>query len=199
MRTMIRCALATTIFLVGLQFRANAQEETSDNPHYKGWAEFKIGSKVVQKETTVFGDGATDEKVVAYELLTVTPNRVTVQTVVIEKDLLRQIETAPTRIIYPAKVSAAALAASLQDVDAKRGKETIKVIDQDTECTTFEMTKKINNEEIKSKSWRSTAIPGGIVKRVRSTHQDGKLVATTTTVLQSFRIGEYKKKEAEKK
>lgn len=200
MRRMMRCALAaTTILLVCALTQGLAKDEKdemTDNPYYKGWAGFKTGSKVVLIEMTVYGDGSNEEKTVEYKLSMVMPERVIVRTAVIERGLLSLVETAPTRIYYPAKVSKAEITAALQDADAKRGKEVIKVMDKDLECTTFEITRKSKTEEIKSKTWRSSTVPGGVVKRVRSTStNDGKLIATTTTTLQSFVEGDGKKEK----
>src|SRR4051812_45127425 len=111
MRTLLRCVLATTTLLVvcalSRGIAETPQDDLIDNPHYKGWAGFKPGTKVVLKEHTVFGEGATEEKTVEYKLLAVTPDKVTVATAVVEKELLSFVESAPAKITYPAKVSKA--------------------------------------------------------------------------------------------
>jgi hypothetical protein len=199
---MLRCVLAAVAILMVCALSpgfADDKDGQTDNPLYKGWANFKPGSKVVIKEKTEFGDGTVEEKTVEYRLVTVTAKRATVQTSVVEKALLRIIETAPTRIIYPAKVKAADLKAALEQLDAKRSKETIKVLGKDLECEKFEGTHKTKDEQVAIATWRNSTVPGGIVKRVRTTKAaNGKLIATTTTTLESYRSGPPRSKSKEK-
>jgi len=198
---MLRCVLAAVALLMVCVLTpgfADEKDDQSDNPLYKGWASFKPGSKVVVKEKTEHGDGTIEEKTVAYTLAKVSPRRATVKTSVVEKALLRTIETAPTTIHYPAKVKKADLDAALERLDAKRSKETIKVMGKDMECNKTEVTRKTKDEVITSTTWRSTTVPGGLVKRVRTTKTaDGKLIATTTMTLESYREGPPKGKTKE--
>lgn len=202
MRIMRRSALAAAAVLLACAlssgFAGDAKDEMVDNPYYKGWASAKPGAKVLLHEKTVHADGSVEERSVEYKLLAVNAKRVTVQAAVIEKDLLSLVESAPTRIVYPAKVSRADMRAARLDSDPKKGMETIKVMGKEMECSTLEYAHKDKTEEVKIKTWRSATVPGGIVHRVRSTAHDGKLVATTTTTLQSFGTGE-KKNKGEKK
>jgi hypothetical protein len=173
----------------------------TDNPYYKHWAGFKKGTTVVHSEKTTFGDDATDElpggvdeKIVKSKLTSVSPKRVVVETVVIEKGFLNTTESAPTKIIYPAKVSKAHLDAVLLAAGAKHGEDTLKVKvgkeDKDIKCRTIEGNRKKKGEEVQQKFWLSKTVPGGIVKRTRTTSQGGKVIAETTTMLQSYRVAE---------
>ena len=178
-----------------------ADEETAENPYYKHWAGFKAGTTVVHTERTTFGDDATDElpggvdeKIVKYKLLSVSAERVVVEATVLEKEFLSTTESAPTNIIYPAKVNKAHLAAVLLAAGAKHGEETLKVKvgeeEKEIKCKTIAGTRKKKDEELKQKFWLSTEVPGGIVKRTRTTMRDGKLVAETTTSLRSYSVAE---------
>jgi hypothetical protein len=184
---------------VSLAAAFGGDEETTDNPYYKHWAGFKEGTTVVHAETTTFGDDATDElpggvdeKTVKYKLVSVSPRRVVVEAVVVEKEFLNTTESAPTKIIYPAKVNKADLEAVLLAAGAKRGEETLKVKvgKEETEipCQTIAGTRKKKGEEVRQKFWLSTAVPGGIVKRTRATMQGGKVVAETTTLLRAYQV-----------
>ena len=176
-----------------------ADEEMAENPYYKHWAGFKAGTKVVHTERTTFGDDATDElpggvdeKIIRYKLLSVSPERVVVETVVLEKEFLSTTESAATKTIYPAKVNKAHLEAVLLAAGAKFGDETLKVMvgkeEMEIKCKTIAGTRKKKGEEVKQKFWLSTAVPGGVVKRTRATTHDGKLAAETTTLLTSYRV-----------
>jgi hypothetical protein len=181
---------------VSLAASFGADEEMTDNPYYKHWADFKKGSTVTQTEKTTFGDDATDElpggvdeKTVKYKLVSVSPKRVVVEVVVTEKEFLSTTESAPTRITYPAKVSKAHLEAVLLAAGAKRGQETLKVgKEKEIKCNTIEGGRKKKGEDVKQKFWLSTTVPGGIVKRTRTTMKDDKLVAKTTIELKSYKV-----------
>ena len=174
-------------------------EGTVENPYYKHWAGFKEGTTVEHAEKTTFGDDATDElpggvdeKIIKYKLVSVSPERVVVESVIIEKEFLSITESPPTKIIYPAKVKKAYLDAMLLAAGAKHGEETLKVKvgkeEMEVKCKTIAGTRKKKDEEVRQKFWLSTTVPGGIVKRTRVTMRDGKLEAETTTMLSSYRV-----------
>ena len=174
-------------------------EETTDNPLYKHWAGFKAGTTVTHIEKTTFGDDATDElpggvdeKILRYKLVSVSPRRVVVETVAIEKEFLSTTASAPTKVSYPAKVNKANLAAVLLAAGAKYGEETLKVMvakeEKEIKVKTIEGTRKKKGDVVHQKFWLSTKVPGGIVKRTRATMHDGKLVAETTTLLRAYKV-----------
>jgi hypothetical protein len=175
------------------------KDEMVVNPFYAHWANFAPGAKAVHTERTVLGgeskseapDGV-DEKQITYTLLEVTPDKAVVRAVVLEREFLSSIESAPTKIIYHAKVKKSHLDAVLHDIGAKRGTETIKVLGKPLKCNTIAGIRKRKDEEIKHKIWYSTKVPGGVVKRTRATSQDGKLVAETTITLKSYKGKEAK-------
>jgi hypothetical protein len=175
--------------------------ETTENPYYKHWASFKKGTTVVLIEKTTFGDDATDElpggideKVVRYKLVSVSPKMVVVESVTLDREFLKTTESGPTKIFYPANVNKAHLAAVLLAAGAKPGEETLKVRvgreEKEIKCKTIAGTRKKKGEEVKGKFWFSADVPGGVVKRTRTTMRDGKLVAETTTLLLSYRLSE---------
>jgi hypothetical protein len=176
-----------------------ADEEKAENPYYKHWAAFKPGTTVVHIEKTTFGDDATDElpggvdeKIIRYKLLSVSPERAVVEAVVLEREFLSTTESAPTKTIYPAKVSKAHLDAVLLAAGAKFGEDTLKVKvgkeEMEIKCRTIAGTRKKKDEDVQQKFWLSTKVPGGIVKRTRTTKQGGKLVAETTTLLREYKV-----------
>ncbi len=176
-------------------------EEKIDNPFYKNWSSFKEGTSVILKEKTTFGDdasdelpGGVDEKTIKHKLISVSPERVIIETVVMEKEFLGITESAPTKTIYPAKVKKAYVEAVLIEAGAKVGEETLKVKmgkeEKEIKCKTIAGTRKKKDAEVKQKFWLSTTVPGGIVKRTRALSHDGKLEAETTTTLQSYKLAE---------
>jgi hypothetical protein len=203
MRYTTRWVVAASVLGLAVSLAAGfgGSEETTDNPHYKHWASFKKGTTVVLTEKTTFGDDATDdlpggvdEKIIRYKLVSVSPKRVVVEAVVLDREFLSSTELAPTKISYPAKVNRAHLKAVLLATGAKPGEETLKVKvgneEKEIKCKTIAGTRKKKNEEVKQKFWLSATVPGGIVKRTRATMRDGKLVAETTTLLRAYRVAE---------
>ena len=203
MRYTTKCVLVTCVLglVVSLAAGFGGDGEMTDNPYYKHWAGFKVGTTVIHTEKTTFGDDATDdlpggvdEKTIAYKLVSVSPERVVVESVVLEKEFLSITESAHTKIVYPAKVKKAHLEAVLLAAGAKHGEETLKVKmhkeEKAIKCMTIAGGRKKSGEEVKQKFWLSPTVPGGIVKRTRATMHDGKLVAETTTSLESYKMAE---------
>ncbi|MGL4552990.1 MAG: hypothetical protein ACRC33_17585, partial [Gemmataceae bacterium] len=140
---MLRTVRGFLVFgLLAVSFSALAvrAEDEKDgvvaNPKYKFWATQKPGATAVHAERTVlsgeekasYPDGV-DEKVIAYKLLSVSADKVVVQAVVVEREFLGTVESAPTKVTYPAKIKKAALEAAMEEFGAKVAgeEETVKV------------------------------------------------------------------------
>jgi hypothetical protein len=191
-------AVATILLicpLIGLQ--AADKDEMVVNPYYKFWSKHKPGSTVTLLEKTAFTgpekeqvpDGI-DQKEITYKLLSVSPESVTVQVTVLEREFLSSIETASTKKIYPAKVTPANLRAGLHGVDPVRGEDTLEVLGKKLLCATLSGTEKKDGVEVEHKVWVSESVPGGIVKHHRVTRQNGKTVADTTIAVKAYKEGD---------
>jgi hypothetical protein len=204
MRHTTTCVLAAGVLALAVSPAARSggdKEAKAENPFYKHWAGFKPGTIAVHTEKTTFGDDATDElpggvdeRVITYKLLSVSPRRVVVETTVTEKEFLSRIVSPPTKVIYPAKVNKAYLKAMLFEGGAKHGEQTLKVRlgkqEQEIQCKTLDITRKKKGEDVRQEFWYSTSVPGGVVKRIRTTSHDGALVAKTTTTLRAYKAAE---------
>jgi len=172
-----------------------AENEMVANPRYVHWANFKPGTTVTQIEKTTFPDATAklltpdgvDVKEITYKLLQVTPEKVVVETVVVEHDFISIIEQAPTKITYPAKLLKKHLEAVMRQANAKKGEETLDVLGKSIPCNTIDGAYKEGDDQIERKMWFSKEVPGGIVKQTRSTSRDGHLVADTIITLKSFK------------
>jgi hypothetical protein len=168
--------------------------EMVDNPKFKFWANFKPGATSTYTEVTKYQGpekasvpGGVDGKTITYRLLSVSKDKVVVLTTVVEEDFLQTVESAPTRITYPAKVKKANLKAFLQEWNAKESKdETIKVGGKDITCKVRAGSQKVEGGTIDAKFCYSEAVPGGVVLHTRTTREGDMVVATTTTTLESF-------------
>jgi hypothetical protein len=173
---------------------AGDADEMVDNPRYQFWAKFKPGATSTYTQTTKFHGpekatvpGGVEQKTITYRLLSVNKDNVVVLTTVVEEDFLSTIESAPTRITYPAKVKKANLQAILQEWNAKEGKEeTIKVGGKEIKCKVRAGSQKNDEGTVDAKICFSDTVPGGIVSHTRTTKDDDKTVAETTTTLMSF-------------
>jgi hypothetical protein len=162
-----------------------------DNPMYTAWAGFKPGATATVAETTTYTSDKNpipDKKVVTYTLLNVSPNEVVVSAVVVEQDLLGSIESAPTKHHFPAKLKKSYLAVAAPDLNAKKGEETIKWKDKDVKCKTLYGSYTKEGETVEFKAWMNDKVPGGVVKRTRTTKEKDDTITTTVT-LQSYKAG----------
>ena len=168
--------------------------EMVENPLFKFWSNFKPGATSTYTQETKYHEaekatfpGGVDKKTINYRLVSADGDRAVVRTVVVEEDFLSTVESAPTRVTYPAKVKKANLEGFFQEWSVKEsGEETIKVGDKEIKCKVRSGTGKSEGATVEFKICYSDAVPGGIVRRVRVTKDGDKVVAETTTTLVSF-------------
>jgi hypothetical protein len=186
-------ALAVLVLLVTAP--ARAEEEMVANPFYKFWAGSQPGATAVHLEKTKLSGpegkelpGGVDEKRIVYKLVEVDKDRVVVQMVVTERDLLGYVEAAPTRHIYPAKIEKSRLERVFLEDAGKIGEETVKVADKEIKTRTVGGIIKVpDGEEVEFKLWLSEEVPGMIVKQIRTARQKGDVLAETTMTLESYK------------
>jgi hypothetical protein len=167
------------------------------NPHYTFWSKSKPGATVVLKETTKLSGAAaasapdaTDVKTVTYKLTELDDKKAVVETRVTQRENFGYVESAPTRHIYPAKMSKAVLAELLEETGAKGVAAMLKVGDKQLKVMTISGSHKKGSEEVDFKIWLSDQVPGGIVKRTRTTKVNGEVIAETTVELVSYKKGD---------
>ena len=184
-------ALAALTCLALATARGADADEMVTNPRYKGWADFKPGATVVHKESTKFPAGSpqgkyyprgVDEREITYKLVSLTPEKAVVETVVLDYELLSQVEAAPTRIIYPAKVKRAYVEEAHERLKVKEGKEDVEVLGKTHKnCEWYETTRMTaDGEVVTRKRWIAAEVPGGIVKEVTVTKKGDQVIAETT-------------------
>ncbi len=169
-------------------------DEMVDNPRYKFWANFKPGATSTYTQTTKLHGpekatvpGGVESKTITYRLVSVNKDRVVVLTTVVEEDFLQTVESAPTRITFPAKVKKANLQAFMQEWNAKEGPdETVKVDGKEITCKVKAGSHKSEDSTVEARLCFCGDVPGGIVKHTRTTKDGEKTVAETTTTLVSF-------------
>jgi hypothetical protein len=193
-------ALAALTCLALATARAADADDLVANPRYKGWSDFKPGATVTHKEKTRFPAGSpqgkyypegVDERDVTYKLVSVTPDKAVIETVVVDYELLSRVEAAPTRITYPAKVKRAYVEEARERLNVKEGKEEIEVLGKTYMCEWYETTRMTpDGETMTRKRWIIDKVPGGIVKEVTVTKKGDQVVAETTTTVLNMKAGE---------
>jgi len=189
--------LALGVLVIAAASVAGAEEQVA-NPYYKFWSKSKPGATVVLKETTKLSGAAaaaaaaeTDVKTVTYKLAEVNDKRVVVEARVTQQEDFGYVESAPTRHIYPAKMSKEALEDLIAETGAKGEEATLKVGDKELKTMLLSGTlKKKGGEEVDFKIWLSEEVPGGIAKRVRTAKLNGEVVAVTTVEVVSQKKGD---------
>jgi hypothetical protein len=190
------CRVLPLVALAAAVPVVSAQEQVA-NPYYRFWAKWKPGATAVFKETTkLSGEAAasapegSDVKIVTYRLAELNSKRAVVETRVRQQENFGYVESAPTRHIYPAKMSKAVLGDLLEETGAKGVAATLKVGDKEVKVMALRGTLKKGKEEVEFKIWLSDRVPGGIVKRHRTTKLNGEVVAETTVELLSYKKGD---------
>ncbi len=112
-----------------------------------------------------------------------------VETIVTEGEVFGFVESAPTKHIYPAKMSKEVLQELIEETGAKGEKTKLKVKDKEMDVLLVSGTKKGKEDEVEHKIWISEEVPGGIVKRVRITRFKGQVVAETMVDLLDYGKG----------
>jgi hypothetical protein len=190
MSTVLRSLVAVVLFACSTLLVAQ-DKDLVENPFYKFWSTAGIGSTVTLKESTKLsgpaaGESGTEMKMIEYTLLERTADKVVVQAVVTEGETFGYVQSAPTKHIYPAKMSKEVLEDLLRETNAKSRDETIKIGDKELKVKHFSGTMKRGDDDIEFQTWLSDAVPGHIVKRTRTTKSKGGAVAETTIDLVKF-------------
>lgn len=170
-------------------------KEQAENPYYKYWSKSKVGATVSLKETTkvsnpdgVEGDNGEDVKLITHKLVELTAEKAVVETVVTEGETFGFVQSAPTKHIYPAKMSKELLDELIKETGVKGEKAKLKVGGKEMDVTHLTGSmKKGKDDEVEFKMWLSDEVPGGIVKRVRTSKFKGATVAETTIEVVEFK------------
>ena len=193
MMAFLRPALPLVVLLAVVP-RVSAEDV--DNPYYTFWSKSKVGATVVHKETTKLSGAAaasapdaTDVKIVTYKLVELNKDEAVVEARVRQEENFGYVEAAPTRHIYPAKMSKAVLAELLAETGAKSEAGTLKVGDKEMKVKVISGNMKKGDEDVDFKLWLSDDVPGAIVKRQRTTKVKGEVVANTVVEVVSFKAG----------
>src|SRR5262245_38866029 len=160
MVVLLRRVLPPVVLLAAAAL-VSAQDQV-ENPYYKFWSKSKPGATAVLKETTKLSGaaaesapGGKDVKTVTYKLAELNDKQAVVETVVRQQEDFGYVESAPTRHIYPAKMSKEVLEELLKETGAKGVAATLKVGDKELKVTALTGKMKKGDEEVDFKIWLS--------------------------------------------
>ena len=80
------------------------------------------------------------------------------------------------------------LAVAAPDLNARKGEETISWKGKEIACKTLFGSFKKEGEAVEFKAWINDDVPGGVVKRTRTTKQKDDTITTTITLV-SYKAG----------
>jgi hypothetical protein len=145
-----------------------APEEMVDNPHYLTWAKHKPGTEVqLDLKTDIAGQQMVTN--ITQKLVEVSPEQAVVESVATMN--IPGLPTKPQtqKHIFAAKVAKSEaekvnLPPGGEGETKDLGTEKVEAGGKTYECKVSEFTGKVQGSDAKGKQWRTTEIPGGLVK-----------------------------------
>ncbi len=182
-RSVTICCLGVVLGAV-LASSARADEKV-DNPLYKHWAQFKVGSYAVLKSTTSVM-GTKNETTITQTLKEVTADKLVIEVTIVAK-VAGQVHKMPAqRQEVQAKVDKAK---AKEHVDpkgkVKEGKETLKIAGKKLETRWVETKIEERGMVLTMTAWTCDDVPGQIVKSITTTK--GPQGMKTDTILAEFK------------
>lgn len=186
MKKMILAAM-----VMGLTVSVAVSADMVDNPQYKSWSAFKVGTTVKTQMTSVMSMGdkeLTSKMTMTSTLKELTADKAVVE-VVTETDVNGQKMTMPaTKQEIAAKIAKGADSQPAGvKVTKKEGDEEVAVGDKKYKCHWVETQTTSAESESTSKVWTCSDVPTGMVKMVSESTKPMK--SKTTMELVEFKAG----------
>jgi hypothetical protein len=173
------------------------------NPLYASWAKFKVGASSTVSNDTV-ASGKTINQTTTTKLTSLTPDKATLEITMTMNVAGRSMTLPPQTQEIPAKgepavgssmrpgmAGATTMMPPVDDSaakDVKTGTEDVKVGDKTVKTNWTEATSTTKDgSTVHYKVWRSTDVPGGMVKM--TSEMTGKHAATVNMTLTDFNAG----------
>jgi len=177
--------------------QGKGEEEMIANPSYTHWSAFKVGASVTRREKIKFppnseeGERYPDHtlvKDITYKLLEVTPAKAVVE--VIEAEYGRGLieEAAPFKISYLAKMKRGLGSNTENFAKHKEEEVEIKILDKTYKATLVDTLHKNGPLTRTHQVWLSDAVPGGILKDLRSQKEGDKVISESSLEIVSFKV-----------
>jgi hypothetical protein len=187
--------LIGSILLIG----AGTAPEIVDNPAYKNWAAFKVGTSITLTHNVRMGEGGwamhdptgeppgPREIRQTYELVDLNADKAVVSETTTEIGENSEAELSTVKITYPAKVKSANIEITPKEKleSFAEGDEDVDLLGKKVKAHWVDTKMKIGNRTSESKVWMSDDVPGGVIKETVTKKEGSKtLMETTTTTLE---------------
>lgn len=196
----MRFTLPTTMFVLACfactPAAFSADEEMSENPAYKHWAAFKQGATVTQVEKIKFHVNnpeiamhadKTIVKTTKLKLLDVDKERAIVESIVTEHHRGNDVEQAPTKLIFHAKIRKGSMRTPKEEfANLVEKDEDHDLLGKKIKCKFVESTRKNGDVTSTQKIWTSDSVPGGIVKEEKIFKRGDKVETDSTITITKF-------------
>ncbi len=185
-KNLIKCCCA--LALCGLLVSPAVAGEKIDNPQYKHWAQFKVGSfakcKMVQNVE------AGGMKMETTTTTTTTLKKLSAEKAVIEIEMVtvangQEMKMPATTQDIPAKIDKPKPEETKPPKDkpkTKQGKEVLDIAGKKIKTEWTESTMKHAQTTVTTKMWMSEEIPGQMVKMKVNTSGEAKMVSETILI-----------------
>jgi len=180
--------------MIGWSALAVFAEEKVDNPEYKHWAQFKVGSfSQLKMISSVMGNKG--ETLMTMTLKELTPEKAVVETSMVteamgqkhempatKQEILAKIEKTDVKEFEPKKGKQPD---GTEVLEVKKGKEDVKIGDKKVATEWFESKIKKDGSTVTAKVWHCEEIPGRVVKM--STKMEGPMASESEGTLEKFK------------
>jgi len=179
--------MALVAMVIGMTVSLAMCQDTVDNPAYKSWAAFKVGTAIKTQTTTVMTMGEKDmttKTTTTTTLKELTADKAVVE-MVSETDMNgTKIPGTPMKVDIAAKMAkdAASQPAGTKVTKKGEGDEEVAVGDKKYKCHWVENQTTSDQMDGTSKVWTCPDVPGGTVKMTNENTKPMKLKMTMETV-----------------
>jgi hypothetical protein len=149
------------LFLLLPQVRA---DDLVDNPSYKGWSSFAVGS-FVKYRTVITADGNSTETILTFTLMELTDEKAVVELKFVTKVAGSEFAMPPVVEEYPAKVPESDTGYDLKPEETEEGDETIEALGSSLDCHWVRTVHLISGIKTTTQSWMSDEVPGRLVRK----------------------------------
>ena len=173
--------MLVTLMVGGAWAQEAGKQEQVDNPQYKSWVQFKVGSFAELKSVTAIGQSSTVMSM-TYTLKSVAADKLVVTMQTAMEIAGKKMAMPASDMVIPAKIAKGKEKAPSA---AKKGSEKLKLAGSKLDCKWIEQTIAASGSTTKSKVWMCDDIPGGMVKMTAST--TGEVKSESTMTLAKFK------------
>jgi hypothetical protein len=180
---------------LGARAEEPAREEMVNNPIYKHWSAFKVGTTVTRREKVKFPSKSEEGqryhdgtlvKDVTHKLVEVTPEKVVVEVVEAEHGRGSLTESAPFRITYFSHIKKGLGTPKENFAHHKQQDVEVEAHGKKYQGTLVETSYTRGPVAYSQNIWLSDDMPGGIIKEVKTQKQGDEVLSESTLEVLKF-------------